>query len=56
VPSRRRSSLMRDTISFRSPFGSIGALVDRLFMRAYMQQLIDARNAILTVSVELGSA
>jgi ligand-binding SRPBCC domain-containing protein len=49
-------TLMRDTVSFRSPFGPIGALVDRLFMRAYMQQLIDERNAILTVSVERGSA
>lgn len=45
-------TLMRDTITFRSPFGPIGALVDRLFMREYMRQLISERNEVLAVSVE----
>lgn len=42
---------MRDIITFRSPFGPLGALVDRLFMRAYMRRLIEERNEVLTVSV-----
>ncbi len=45
-------TLMRDSVTFRSPFGPIGALVDRLFMREYMRRLIDGRNAIVAVSVE----
>ena len=45
-------TLMRDTITFRSPFGPIGALVDRLFMRDYMRRLISERNRTLAVSVE----
>lgn len=45
-------TLMRDTITLRSPFGPIGALVDRLFMREYMRRLIDERGAILAAEVE----
>lgn len=44
-------TLMRDTVTFRSPLGPFGALVDRLFMRNYMLRLIDERNGVLTVSV-----
>ncbi len=47
-------TLMRDTITFRSPFGALGALVDRLFLRAYMQRLIAARNVM--VATEAASA
>lgn len=49
-------TLMRDTITFRSPFGPIGALVDRAFMRTYLRRLIDERNRILAISVEDGGA
>ena len=45
-------TLMRDTVTFRSPFGPIGTLVDRLFMREYMRRLIDERNSHLTTSVQ----
>ncbi|WP_404436093.1 SRPBCC family protein [Microbacterium aerolatum] len=45
-------TLMRDTITFRSPFGPLGALVDRLFMRSYMRRLIEERNDVLAVSVD----
>lgn len=45
-------TLMRDTVTFRSPFGPIGAVVDRLFMRAYLRRLIAERNTVLAVSVE----
>ena len=40
-------TLMRDTVTFRSPLGPIGRLVDRLFMRGYMRRLIAERNAVL---------
>lgn len=45
-------TLMRDTITFRSPLGPIGMLVDPLFMREYMRRLIEERNSILAVSAE----
>ena len=45
-------TLMRDTITFRSPFGPIGALVDIVFMRAYMRRLISERNEVLAASAE----
>lgn len=45
-------TLMRDTITFRSPFGPIGTLVDRLFMRTYMRRLISERNSTLSKTFE----
>lgn len=48
-------TLMRDTITFRSPFGHIGALIDRLFMCEYLRRLIDERGQVLAVSVERAS-
>ncbi|MGM7671688.1 SRPBCC family protein [Microbacterium sp. A93] len=45
-------TLMRDTVTFRSPFGPIGRLVDRLFMREYMRRLISERNELLAASLE----
>ncbi|MGM7678500.1 SRPBCC family protein [Microbacterium sp. A94] len=45
-------TLMRDTVAFRSPFGPIGALVDRLFLREYMRRLIDERNDALAAALE----
>lgn len=45
-------TLMRDTVTFRSPFGPIGALVDRLFMREYMRRIISERNEVLAASLE----
>ncbi|MDP3950201.1 SRPBCC family protein [Microbacterium sp.] len=47
-----QGTLMRDTITFHSPFGPIGALVDRLFMREYMRRLIDERGAVLATALE----
>lgn len=47
-----QGTLMRDTITFRSPVGPIGRLVDRLFMREYMRRLIDERNQTLARSLE----
>lgn len=41
-------TLMRDTITFRSPFGPLGRAVDALFMRGYLRRLISERNDVLT--------
>lgn len=43
---------MHDTVTFRSPFGPLGRLVDALFMREYMRRLITERNAILAAELE----
>lgn len=45
-------TLMRDTITFRSPFGPIGAFVDKLIMREYMRHLIAERNGVLASLIE----
>src|SRR5690606_32394485 len=45
-------TLMRDTITFRSPFGPIGTLVDRLFMRDYLRRMIAERNEVLADVLE----
>lgn len=45
-------TLMRDTVTFRSPFGPLGRIVDHLFMREYMRRLIDERNELLAASLE----
>ncbi|MGW8483044.1 SRPBCC family protein [Microbacterium sp. NPDC055903] len=45
-------TLMRDTLTFRSPFGPIGALVDRLFMASYMRRLIEKRNEVVAGEAE----
>lgn len=45
-------TLMRDSITLRSPFGPIGAVVDRLFMREYMRRVIDERGAALAKTLE----
>lgn len=45
-------TLMHDTVTFRSPFGPLGRLVDALFMREYMRRLIMERNAILAAEFE----
>ncbi|MEN0023001.1 MAG: SRPBCC family protein [Microbacterium sp.] len=47
-----RGTLMRDTITFRSPFGPIGRLVDRLFMTAYLRRLISERNDTISSEIE----
>lgn len=45
-------TLMRDTVTFRSPFGPLGRLVDALFMRSYLRRLIAERNRIVAAEAE----
>ena len=47
-----RGTLMRDTVTFHSPLGPIGRLVDKLFLREYMRRLIAERNDVLSAEVE----
>ena len=49
-------TLMRDTITFRSPSGPIGTLADKLFLRTYMRRLIAERNEVLAEVAESRSA
>lgn len=43
---------MRDTIDFRSPFGPLGALVDRLVMTRHLRRVITERNDALSAELE----
>lgn len=45
-------TVMRDTVTFHSPFGPLGRMVDVVVMRAYLQRLIAERNAVLADEVE----
>src|SRR6266403_531422 len=40
-------TLMSDRFEFNSPLGILGALVDRLFLAAYMRRFIVRRNEVL---------
>jgi len=43
---------MTDVLAFRSPFGVLGAIVDRLVMRKYLTRLLTKRNEIVKASLE----
>ncbi|HEY5892113.1 MAG TPA: SRPBCC family protein [Chthoniobacterales bacterium] len=45
-------TLMMDRFEFRSPFGVLGKLVDRLILKRYMRCFIQKRNAILKRTAE----
>lgn len=45
-------TLLRDTVTFHSPFGPLGRLVDRLVLREYMRRLISERNDALASELE----
>lgn len=45
-------TLMHDTVTFRSPFGPLGRIVDAMFLGGYMRRLIMERNAILAAEFE----
>jgi len=40
---RGTGTIMNDEIEFRSPFGPLGWLVDRLFMTSYLRRLLEGR-------------
>lgn len=46
------TTLMVDTVRFRSPLGPLGRLIDRVVLGRYMPHLIRQRNAWLTRELE----
>ncbi|MBH0129564.1 SRPBCC family protein [Salinibacterium sp. NK8237] len=42
---------MQDRLTFAAPFGPLGRLVEKLFLRHYMQTLLDERNTALLDTV-----
>ncbi len=52
VESEPGVTVMRDVIHFASPLGLVGAIVDVLFMSAYLHDLIGARNAVVKQAAE----
>ncbi len=49
VPDGPSRTVMTDVVSFASPFGVLGAVVDRLVLRRYMERLIRGRADHLAV-------
>jgi ligand-binding SRPBCC domain-containing protein len=47
-------TVMTDVIVFASPLGPLGALVDRLVLKAYLRRLIQERNAVIKEAAESG--
>lgn len=45
-------TLMTDVLVFRSPFGVLGAIVDRLIMTAYLTRMLTKRNEIVKAALE----
>ena len=48
-------TIMRDVITFRSPYGIVGAAVDCFFMASYLRRLINVRNQTIKEAVERAS-
>jgi ligand-binding SRPBCC domain-containing protein len=45
---------MRDVLAFRSPWGPLGRLADRLVLAAYLERLLRRRNEIVRAAAEVG--
>jgi len=45
-------TLMTDVLAFRSPFGLLGAIVDRLVMTGYLTRMLAKRNEIVKAVLE----
>jgi ligand-binding SRPBCC domain-containing protein len=44
---------MTDVLTFASPLGFIGAIVDRLVLAAYLRRMLTARNEVIKAAVSL---
>ena len=49
---RGEITVMRDVFDFRSPFGLLGSLADRIFLIDYMRRLLRARHALIKTVAE----
>ena len=47
-------TLMRDVFDYTSPFGTIGKVADKLFLKKYMTQLLVERNNVIKHYAESG--
>ncbi|RZK35783.1 MAG: cell division protein [Hymenobacter sp.] len=47
-----KGTVMTDVFEFQSPFGILGKLADRLFLKRYMQRLLQKRNIYLKHAAE----
>lgn len=45
-------TLMKDVLTFHSPLGPLGALVDRLVMSGYLKKMLMKRNEVLKAVIE----
>jgi ligand-binding SRPBCC domain-containing protein len=45
-------TVMRDVLTFHSPLGPLGALVDRLVMSKYLKRMLTRRNDVLKAVIE----
>lgn len=52
LPDGKRT-LMTDDFEFQSPFGILGKLADWLFLKRYMQRLLQKRNIYLKHAAEV---
>ena len=50
------STVMVDEVTFRSPFGVLGTLVDRLVLVPYLRRLMNRRNLVIKRAAESGSS
>lgn len=48
------ATIMRDTFAYRSPLGVLGQLADALFLKRYMTELLEKRNAVIKKYAESG--
>lgn len=50
--SPENETLMRDKLIFSSPFGPLGAVVDRLVLKAYLTHFLEERNRLIKTVAE----
>ena len=49
-------TVMKDVLTFRSPLGPLGALIDRLVMTGYLTRMLTLRNDVLKGALEKPTA
>jgi len=50
----RGITLMKDRFEYTSPLGSVGSLVDALFLKRYMERLLRTRADVIRAAAEAG--
>jgi ligand-binding SRPBCC domain-containing protein len=52
--SADNGTIMIDKLTFESPFGIIGKLVDKIYLKNYLQKIVEKRNAVIKDYAETG--